>query len=107
MPSIVNPCLNPCLKVVFSRNASFALIRNEHNTVPSSARASRPLVLRIRDAVPSTRVNALHDRVNRVTHANILCPSMFVNDPCPPRRRHTGELGEKLVLVFPLQHFDE
>ena len=83
-------------------------IRNEHNTVPSSARASPPLVLRFRDTVSSTRVNAVHDRVNRVTDANILCPSIFVPNPCPPCRRHTGELSENLVLVFPiLQHFDE
>ena len=99
--------MDPCLTVVFSRTASFALLRNEHNTVLSSAHALLPLVLRFRDAVPSARVNALHDRVDRVTHANILCPSIFVNDPCPPHRRHTEELSEMLVLVFPLQHFDE
>jgi hypothetical protein len=74
--------------------------------LPLFAPALQPFVLQFYDDGPSTRANALQDRINRVIQADILCPSIFVNDPCSPCLRRTEEICDSLVLVSLPQLFE-
>lgn len=99
-PLICRPSQGGCSRI-------FCLIRHPPSRhpimLPSPARASQPPVPRF---ALSTRANALHDRVNRITQADVLCLSAFVNDPRLPVRRRTRKIGEGAVHAWLHQLFE-